>query len=408
MPHKPLRFLHAADLHLDQPLTGLRDVPDHLRELMINAPYLAARRLFDTAVAENVAFVVLSGNLLDLSSPEPRALQFLTDCFSHLEKHGIATYWAGGPLDDPRLWPKGLELPDGVCRFSDSEVNEISHFVGHEPVATILGRSRRSSKELSAKDFVEQADDQLVIAVVSGRASAEKLAEQSVDYWALGGEPQRKTLLSEPRAAHYAGTPQGRYPDQIGPHGCTLVECGSDGVQRMRFIPCDVVRWHEERLILETAMTQQQLEGVCAERVQQLRSQSPGLPLLVTWTLTGTAAATQLHDLHGTRDRLTEWLRQQFGFQAELCWTVSVDLDQRNQLPESWYEEDSLLGDYLRVVHDFGQDADIPLMDELSASHPLKEALGDELRAASYRSRGQVLRRAAELGADLLRPREST
>jgi hypothetical protein len=155
-------------------------------------------------------------------------------------------------------------------------------------------------------------------------------------------------------------------------------------------------------------MTQQQLEGVCAERVQQLRSQSPGLPLLVTWTLTGTAAATQLHDLHGTRDRLTEWLRQQFGFQAELCWTVSVDLDQRNQLPESWYEEDSLLGDYLRVVHDFGQDADIPLMDELSASHPLKEALGDELRAASYRSRGQVLRRAAELGADLLRPREST
>ncbi len=373
---------------------------------MINAPYLAAQRVFDAAVAENVAFVVLTGNLLDLGSPEPRALQFLTERFAQLEKHGIAAYWAGAAIDDPRLWPQGLELPESVIRFSGGQVDEISHFVGDEAVATLLGRSRRSAKEIRAKDFAEEADDQLTIAAVAGRADPAKLAERSVDYWALGGESQRETLLSEPRAAHYPGTPQGRNPRHAGPHGCTLVECGFDGVQRLRFIACDAVRWHTERVILEPSMTTSQLEQSCAERVQQLRSQSPGQTMLVTWTLTGTAATTQLHDLNRTRDRLEDWLRQQFGSQAEPCWTVSVDVDQKTHLPESWYDEDSLLGDYLRVIRDIEQDSDIPLMDELSADHPLRESLIAEMRMAGTNQRSDVLRRVAELGADLLRPRE--
>ena len=181
MPHKPLRFLHAADFHLDQPLTGLDDVPEHLVDLMIDAPYLAAQRLFETAMAENVSFVVLSGNLLDLTNPEPRALQFLVDRFAELEQHGIATYWAGGSLDDPRLWPDGLELPEGVCRFSGSEVDERSPFLGDELAGTLRGRSRRSSRELSADEFGEATDQRPVIAVVPGPAQAEKLSRQPVD-----------------------------------------------------------------------------------------------------------------------------------------------------------------------------------------------------------------------------------
>jgi DNA repair exonuclease SbcCD nuclease subunit len=407
MPHKPLRFLHAADFHLDQPLTGLDDVPEHLVDLMIDAPYLAARRLFETAMAENVSFVVLSGNLLDLTNPEPRALQFLVDRFAELEQHGITTYWAGGSLDDPRLWPDGLELPEGVCRFSGSEVDERSQFIGDELAGTLRGRSRRSSRELAADDFGEATEQRPVIAVVPGPAQADKLSRQPVDYWALGGEPQRRTLLSEPQAAHYPGTPQGRSPEQIGPHGCTLVECAAEGVERLRFIACDVVRWQEERIMLETAMTHQQLQRACAERVQQLQSQSPGLPLLVTWKLCGAVASTQLHDLHQTRARLAEWLRKQFGHQAEWCWTASVDVDQRTQLPESWFEEDSLLGDYLRVVQDFDGQATGSFTEELPANHPLKEALADELRTTTYRSASHVWQRVAALGADLLRPRES-
>ena len=44
MSNWPFRFVHASDFHLEQPLCGVTDVPDHLRELFLEAPYAAAAR----------------------------------------------------------------------------------------------------------------------------------------------------------------------------------------------------------------------------------------------------------------------------------------------------------------------------------------------------------------------------
>ena len=56
MPGEPFRFLHASDLHLEQPLAGLDEIPDHLRDRLVDAPLAAARSVFDAAVAEAVDF----------------------------------------------------------------------------------------------------------------------------------------------------------------------------------------------------------------------------------------------------------------------------------------------------------------------------------------------------------------
>ena len=44
MSQPPLRFVHAGDLHLERPLSGVSEVPDHLREAFLEAPYLAAEQ----------------------------------------------------------------------------------------------------------------------------------------------------------------------------------------------------------------------------------------------------------------------------------------------------------------------------------------------------------------------------
>ena len=44
MSTRPFRFVHASDFHLEQPLMGVAEVPDHLRELFLDAPYAAARQ----------------------------------------------------------------------------------------------------------------------------------------------------------------------------------------------------------------------------------------------------------------------------------------------------------------------------------------------------------------------------
>ena len=60
-----MRFLHAADLHLESPLRSqaLRD-PERARRLH-GASRLALARLVDTAIEEDVAALLLAGDIFD-------------------------------------------------------------------------------------------------------------------------------------------------------------------------------------------------------------------------------------------------------------------------------------------------------------------------------------------------------
>ena len=66
-----LRLVHASDLHLEQPLYGLAEIPDHLRDLLIHAPYHAAEQVFETALAEDADAVLLAGDVLDVDRAGP-------------------------------------------------------------------------------------------------------------------------------------------------------------------------------------------------------------------------------------------------------------------------------------------------------------------------------------------------
>src|SRR5882757_2535312 len=117
-----VRFIHASDFHLEQPLYGMSAVPDHLRDLMIDAPYLAATRVFDSAILEHVDFLVLSGDLADLGAAGPRAIAFLLEQFERLREKDIAIYWAGGKCDEPEMWPSSIPLPENVHLFASGRI----------------------------------------------------------------------------------------------------------------------------------------------------------------------------------------------------------------------------------------------------------------------------------------------
>ena len=34
-----LKFLHASDLHLDRPISGIAEIPSHWKQPLANAPY---------------------------------------------------------------------------------------------------------------------------------------------------------------------------------------------------------------------------------------------------------------------------------------------------------------------------------------------------------------------------------
>src|SRR5262245_59140802 len=117
MSQRAFRFLHASDLHLERPPSGLALAPEHLRPTLLETPYLAAERVFDIALNEQVDFVVLSGDVVHLESAGPRALVFLAEQFQRLAERDIQVYWAGGNVDPPESWPAALHLPSNVHRF---------------------------------------------------------------------------------------------------------------------------------------------------------------------------------------------------------------------------------------------------------------------------------------------------
>src|ERR1041384_6821981 len=114
MSQPPLRFVHAGDLHLERPLTGVSEIPDHLREAFLEAPYLAAEQIFETALPEGADALFLAGDVVHLDKAGPRAIVFLLEQFRRLADHNIAVYWAGGQVDPVDARPGAATLPPHV------------------------------------------------------------------------------------------------------------------------------------------------------------------------------------------------------------------------------------------------------------------------------------------------------
>jgi hypothetical protein len=349
MSGQHFRFLHASDFTLHRPLEAIDGAPQSLRDLAIDAPYLAAERVFSAAIEERVDFLVLSGDLVQLSLAPPRALAFLLQNFERLDTHGIAVYWSCGKLDPQQDWPAIAKLPRSVQVFSALEREELSHFRGDRPVAHIVGRSWHGTSLVQVGDFASDIDGLTTVVVAYGQADPDRLIEEEVDYWALGGQPQRQTQGTAHRIVHHSGSPQGRSIEEPGPHGCTLVHVAGDRTLRTQFIPTDAIRWHNESLAVKDDATRGDVRNLLADRIKQLRSQAEERPLLVHWNLSGIehlAPTTKRHELAA---ELLDWLRKEYGTAKPATWSLGVTF-QSAALPEEWHTEDSMVGDFLRSL----------------------------------------------------------
>ena len=403
MSNRPFRFVHAADFHLEQPPHGLTEVPDHLRELFIESTYWAAERVFETVLSEEAEFLVLSGDVLHPQRTGPRGPLFLVAQLQRLAEGGIPVYWAGGRIDSTDAWPSTVRLPDNVHVFDRGTPEEFVHKHAAVPLARLVGASRRAGRKIRAHDFDPDPTGLFSIAVVHGTAEAKTLRARGVNYWALGGRHDRSTLFSSPNVAHYPGSPQGRCPGECGPHGCTLVEVDQTGKARTTLVPTDVMRWQSERIVVDEATTEEDLETLLHERMHTLVESIPGMDLLISWNIVGGGPLLGRLRRGKLATELLEGLRAKYGFGPPAAWSVSLDGEPTAVLPPEWYEQQTIRGDFLRAVREYQVNPDQPL--ELEAYLAEQHVAGTLASAASVSdkaTRQQVLREVALLGVDLL------
>ena len=412
MPNWPFRFVHAADFHLEMPPLGMTEVPEHLGELFLESAYLAAERVFETVISEEADFLVLSGDILRCRHTGPRGPLFLVEQFERLAERGIDVYWASGRVDPHDAWPPSIRLPENVHLFPQNRegrgrAEEFVHSRDGTPMVRLIGAGRARKGRIRAADFDPRQPGLFAIAVTHGRAEPAAFETARVDYWALGGRHQQLTVSHSNPMVHYAGTPQGRQPEETGPHGCTLVQVDESSRILASQIPTDVLRWQSQEVEIDDTTTPEQLETMLQESARSLIETTPGTDQLISWTITGWGPLLTRLRSGPVAGQYLEKIRKFFGAGTPATWSVSLSAKMTARPPRQWYEPSTIRGDFLQTIKHLKKEPDEPLGLESYLPEGAGEDIFSVAAAGTGSRRRNVLHDAALLGVDLLTGEEA-
>ena len=294
-----MRFLHAADVHLDSPLQGLASREDLPVAMLRDATRRAFSGLVDCAIAEDVAFLLLAGDLYDGDWKD-----FSTGHFFAAEMRRLARpcFLIRGNHDARSPVARELRLPPNVHEFPAGRAETLT------PPAlgvALHGRSfpaRAVPEDLSAS-YPPPAPGLLNIGLLHTSAeergehetyapcSVAALALKGYDYWALGHIHQRRVLQQRPWIV-FPGNLQGRHVRETGSKGASLVTVEDGAIVSVEHRALDVLRW--ERLALDASGKDVvALTGRLEQAVREAVAQAEGRPLVARVVLTG---ETALHE----------------------------------------------------------------------------------------------------------------
>ena len=112
-----IKFIHAADVHLDSPLRGLERHDSAPVDAIRGATRRAFENLVELAIAKRVAFVLLDGDLFDGNWNDFRTAIFLARELGRLGEHNIKVFFVAGNHDAESKITKALEKPANMMVF---------------------------------------------------------------------------------------------------------------------------------------------------------------------------------------------------------------------------------------------------------------------------------------------------
>jgi exonuclease SbcD len=381
---RPFRFLHAADLHLDSPFKGLTNLPPAIREYIRESTFQALARMVQLAKREKVDFVVISGDVYDVSDRSLRAQLRFQQAMVSLSDAGIHVYIIHGNHDSEDGSQARLDWPSHVHVFGSDEVRAEPHLTidGHT-LATISGISygRASVTDNLVPKFPTPSPGVYSIALlhtnVDGDAShdnyapctKEQLIRAGYQYWALGHIHSRRVLHQDPASSFivYPGNIQGRSVKETGAKGCYIVDVSESGETTLNFHPTEVLRWEQRSLSIDQLKDEQDLKDSLDQFITDLQDELPHIPAVVRLTLTGRGPlhrmlqqGTQLAELiHEFRDEQTRLATDNgnVGRAGHFIWIESCRVETGAEVPfDQLLEQESFIGDMLRLSQTLLQD----------------------------------------------------
>jgi len=306
------KFLHAADLHLGAPLESLGEAIDsgtyNRIKPLVNKAF---DRLIDVAIAEEVDFVVLAGDVYDNADRDPGAQRRFLLGLRRLTDADIKVFMVHGNHDPLTKDIKQGVLPEGVTVFPAGKLGSQVVTMRNGVDVTVAGVSyaRKEETDNLVPLFADLTGRTIVGVLhtnVGGNDSGHKnyapstpaeLQASPVNYWALGHIHKRSVNPIDSGWWAYPGNLQGRSvkASECGPKGVLIVEVDDDGrVLEPRFVDCSTVRFERVSVPVDTVGVITDLNDVVNEALARVVAEAEGLPVMVRLELTG---STDLADI---------------------------------------------------------------------------------------------------------------
>src|SRR6187402_966325 len=270
-----MKFVHAADLHLDSPLAGLSKYEGAPVEQIRGATRRALENLVKLCLSEQVELLLIAGDLYDGDWRDYSTGLFFAKQMAALRAGNVRVVWIRGNHDAASKLTAHLQLP--------SNVRELSHKMPESFLLEDLGiavhgqsfETRDVSRDLSSRYPEPKADlfnIGLLHTALEGRVGhapyapckLNALIDLGYDYFALGHVHTREVLSREPWIV-FPGNLQGRHARETGAKGATLVTVDEQRVRSVEHRALDEVRWHVAEADVSS---EHSLDGVL-ERVRE-------------------------------------------------------------------------------------------------------------------------------------------
>ncbi|MDB4338650.1 DNA repair exonuclease, partial [Rubripirellula sp.] len=301
-------------------------------------------------------------------------------------------------------WPESIELPDNVTLFSKQQTQVMPVERAGRTICRVVGRSSEGCLQLDIPSFQVDASSDLTIGVGYGDFCAADLTDGVINYWALGGRHQRESVEdSELRVAHYCGSTQGRSLQEEGHHGFSLIDVDGDQNIRIQHQDTDEFRYCRIRFDQKEVAAVGSVENLIGEKIYQLQVDHGSRHLLIAWEVV-CSDANELGAL-GDLDKILEWARCEYGQGEPAAWSLSMTLTPPTEYPQEWLNEETILGDFLRVAEKHYHDEKVPLdLTPLTEEHlSIRSPTASKLAEVSSPDRLETLSNATKIGVELLR-----
>ncbi|HWL87584.1 MAG TPA: DNA repair exonuclease [Polyangiaceae bacterium] len=387
-----MKFVHAADLHIDSPLRGLTRYEGAPVDRARRAPRESFERIVGLCLEEHAEFLVLAGDVFDGDWKDIGTGLFFVSQLARLRATGCRVMLLRGNHDFELT--KNLSYPDHVFEFGagGSEKRGKCTYVFEDEGVAFHGVSyaqKRVDKSLLPL-YPARMPGLLNVGVLHTNATGIRdhaayapctvadLVGHRYDYWALGHVHSHAVLHEEPWVV-YPGNAQGRSMRETGAKGCVLVAAEGERIEEVRFVATDTMRYFVEEVMLAPEDDRDDLFDKVRARLEDVAGRAEGRTSAVRLEIRGSCRAHAA--IVSERASVLGQIRADAIDRGGDVWLEQVRLlTSPAQSIEALRAAKGLVAELLGWTERLrGEDAETERRSLLRALEPLKKKLGREL-----------------------------